>query len=48
MERRKNNEGDLYIPNYVERANLVIMNRNLLPNEVEIDIAGKTNIGRMY
>lgn len=42
MEHRKNNEGGLYIPNYVERANLVIMNRNLLPNEVQIDIAGKT------
>lgn len=42
MEHRKNNEGGLYVPNYVERANSVIMSRNLLPNEVQIDIAGKT------
>ncbi len=42
MEHRKNNEGGLYVPDYVERANSVIMSRNLLPNEVQIDIAGKT------
>ncbi len=42
MEHRRNNEGGLYVPNYVERANSVIMSRNLLPNEVQIDIAGKT------
>lgn len=42
MEHRRNNEGGLYVPNYVERANSVIMSRKLLPNEVQIDIAGKT------
>lgn len=42
MEHRKNNEGGLYVPDYVERANSVIMNRKLLPNEVQIDVAGKT------
>ncbi len=42
MERRNQNEGGLYIPDYVERANSVIMNRALLPNEAMIDIAGKT------
>lgn len=42
MEHRNNNEGGLYVPHYVERANSVIMNRKLLPNEVQIDIAGKT------
>ena len=42
MEHRHNNEGGLYLPEYVERSNSVIMNRKLLPNEVHIDIAGKT------
>ena len=42
MEKRKHNEGGLYQPEYVERANSVIKNRKLLPNEVQIDIAGKT------
>lgn len=42
MEQRKNSEGGLYMPNYVERSNFVIMNRKLLPNEVKIDVAGKT------
>lgn len=41
MEHRKNNEGGLFRPEYVERANFVIKNRKLLPNEVQIDIAGK-------
>jgi len=41
MEHRKNNEGGLFRPEYVERANSVIKNRKLLPNEVQIDIAGK-------
>lgn len=41
MIHRKNNEGGLYVLDYVERANSVIMNRKLLPNEVLIDIAGK-------
>jgi len=42
MEHRKNHEGGLYQPDYVERANSVIMGRSLLPNEVQIDVAGKT------
>ena len=42
MIHRHNNEGGLYVPDYVERANDVIMSRRLLPNEVQIDIAGKT------
>lgn len=42
MIRRKNNEGGLYALDTVERSNSVIMNRNLLPNEVQIDIAGKS------
>lgn len=41
MEHRKNNEGGLFRPEYVERANSVIKNRRLLPNEVQIDIANK-------
>lgn len=42
MIHRHNNEGGLYAPDYVERSNEVIMNRKLLPNEVMIDVAGKT------
>ena len=42
MEHRKEIEGGLYVPDYVERANTVIMGRRLLPNEVMIDVAGKT------
>ena len=42
MEHRHNNEGGLYAPDYVERANDVIRKRSLLPNEVVIDVAGKT------
>ena len=42
MEHRNENEGGLYVPDYVERANSVIMGRRLLPNEVMIDVAGKT------
>ena len=41
MIHRHNNEGGLFVPDYVERANTVIMNRKLLPNEVQIDVAGK-------
>ena len=41
MEYRKNNEGGLFRPEYVERANSVIKKRKLLPNEVQIDIANK-------
>ena len=32
----------MYVPDYVERANHVIRSRKLLPNEVRIDVAGKT------
>jgi len=41
MEHRKNNEGGLFRPEYIERSNSVIKNRKLLPNEVMVDIAGK-------
>ena len=42
MVYRSENEGGLLLPDYVERANSVIMERKLMPNEVMIDIAGKT------
>jgi len=42
MIHRHNNEGGLFVPDYIERSNYVIKNRKLLPNEVQIDIAGKT------
>ena len=42
MEHRNNNEGGLFRPEYVERANSVIKNRKLLPNEVQVDIANKS------
>ena len=42
MIRRNENEGGLFAPDYVERANAVIMGRNPLPNEVVLDVAGKT------
>lgn len=42
MEYRNAHEGGLYTPDYVERANEVIRARALLPNEVMLDIAGKT------
>ena len=42
MIYRHHNEGGLYWLENVERANQVIMDRNLLPNEVQIDIAGKS------
>ncbi len=42
MIYRHNNEGGLYALDYVERSNHVIMNRRLLPNEVQIDVAEKT------
>ena len=41
MDHRKNNEGGLFRQEYVERANSVIKSRKLLPNEVQVDIAGK-------
>ena len=43
MIRRHETEGGLFLPDYVERADSVIMNRELLPNEVMIDVAGKTS-----
>ena len=42
MIHRSENEGGLYYLENVERSNQVIMNRKLLPNEVMIDVAGKT------
>jgi len=36
-------EGGLYAPDYIDRANSVIMGRKLLPNEVRIDVAGKSS-----
>ena len=42
MVYRSENEGGLLLPDYVERVNSVIMERKLMPNEVMIDIAGKT------
>ena len=42
MILRHDNEGGLFLPDYVERANAVIKARKLLPNEVQIDVAGKT------
>ena len=41
MEHRKNNEGGLFRPEYIERSNAVIKSRKLLPNEIMVDIAGK-------
>ena len=34
MEHRKNNEGGLFRPEYIERSNSVIKNRKLMPNEI--------------
>ena len=42
MEHRHNHEGGLYALHYVERANEVISRRELLTNEVLIDVAGKS------
>lgn len=42
MEHRNENEGGLYYPEGIRRSNQVIMGRELLPNEVMIDVAGKT------
>ncbi len=42
MEHRHTNEGGLYLPDKVVRSNAVISARPLLPNEVELDVAGKT------
>ncbi len=42
MEHRRQNEGGLYAPEGIERANDVIRSRKLLPNEVMMDVAGKS------
>lgn len=42
MIDRHNNEGGLYVLEQIERSNQVIMNRHLLPNEVKVDVAGKS------
>lgn len=42
MIHRHNNEGGLYALEGIERSNQVIMSRQLLPNEVQIDVAGKS------
>ena len=41
MNYRVDHEGGLFAPGNVERANDVIKSRGLLPNEVQIDVAGK-------
>ena len=42
MMHRNRNGGGLFLPDRVERSNEVIKNRKPLPNEVMIDVAGKT------
>ncbi len=42
MVHRRDNEGGLYAPELIEKSNRTIMNRPLLPNEVKIDVAGRT------
>ena len=42
MIHRNENEGGLYYLEGIERSNQVIMGRKLLPNEVMIDVAGKS------
>lgn len=42
MIHRYHNEGGVYDLGNAERANQVIMSRRLLPNEVQIDVAGKS------
>lgn len=42
MIHRHNHEGGLYALEQIERSSEVIMNRRLLPNEVKIDVAGKS------
>ena len=43
MIHRNRNGGGLFAPERIERSNEVIKNRALLPNEVMIDVAGKTS-----
>ena len=42
MIHRRDHEGGLFAPENVERSNAVISRRPLLPNEVRLDVAGKT------
>ena len=42
MEHRRDHEGGLYAPDNVENSNALISRRPLLPNEVRLDVAGKT------
>ncbi|MBR4554664.1 MAG: AAA family ATPase [Ruminococcus sp.] len=42
MIHRAKNEGGLYAPEGVGRLNALISSRPLMPNEVKLDIAGKT------
>lgn len=42
MIHRHENEGGLFALDNIEKSNNRIMNRKLLPNEILIDIAGKT------
>ena len=42
MIYRHSHEGGLFCPENIDRSNAKIMSRKLLPNEVMIDVAGKT------
>lgn len=42
MTKRRDNEGGLYAPDNVIRSNHVISRRKLLPNEIMLDISGKS------
>lgn len=42
MEYRRTHEGGLYAPENIERSNERIRSRHLLPNEVMVDVAGKS------
>ena len=42
MTERRDREGGLFYPEGIERSNAVIRNRKPLPNEVMIDVAGKS------
>jgi len=42
MEHRRDNEGGLYNPGMAEKINRKLMTRPMLPNEVTVDVSGKT------
>lgn len=42
MIHRRDHEGGLFAPENVERSNALISQRPLLPNEIKLDVAGKT------